>query len=315
MQTTTSRGPARARTASGASRWAAAALAVAALTGGALAAVPATAVAQPAQAPSMLAAERPPQENIPELEAGGAEQKVVFPPNNRHYDHPTELVVEAPPHTRITHINPNCRGMRCPVTISPDGKTARVPFESHNHVNSRPYEVSLQAENSAPLTGGTFQGKLTADGETKDLTVRIRPRPVVQVEGVTAAPGGLAVPKIIITNTTGERIGQRDVTLALGPGGLHWMGWQSVYTPRNGGTEEFKCRIDPNDSDKALCKDVNLNLDPGESIELRTIVGTYKSLKPCEVPRVNFSVDRLGAGDANFVMKDENGNPPVCPDH
>lgn len=292
--------------------WVAAVLAAAALGGTALTAAPA--LAAPAAAPAMrvaAASSRPPQQNVPVLEPGGEAQAVVFPPDRRTRDHPGSMTVQAPPHTRITRVDTRCYGMACPQTIAPDGSSATVKFTGSRWINSKPIDVYVRADRNAPA--GTFHGSYTFDGQKQDLKVKIAPHPVVQVEGVTAVPGHMAVPKVMVTNTTGDHIGTRDVTLTLGPGGLHWMGWRSVYTPRNGGTEEFKCRPVPGNADKTLCKDVNLDLAPGESIELRTIVGTYDWLKPCEVPRVNFEVAGLGSGDANFVMKDENGMPPVCP--
>ncbi|MEV0253965.1 hypothetical protein AB0H82_06750 [Streptomyces sp. NPDC050732] len=137
---------------------------------------------------------------------------------------------------------------------------------------------------------------------------------VKQVDGVTAEPGDKAVPKVTVTNNTGDRIGRQDVTLTLGPGGLKWLEHHKLYTSRDGGKEEFGCDLVEDDPKQVLCKGVNLNLAPGETVELRTVVGTMASLKPCEVPRVNFKVGDVGAADANFVMKDREGRPETCPE-
>lgn len=295
--------------------WVAAVLAAAALGGTALTATPALA-APTAAAPTTAQAaarndSRPPQQNVPVLEPGGPAKAVVFPPDRRHRDHPGVVTIQAPPHTRITRVDRRCRGMQCPLEIAPDGRSATIRFESSNWTNDRPTDVYLRADERAP--GGTFHGSYTYDGQKQDLAVKIASEPVVQVAGVTAVPGEPAVPRVVVTNTTGDHIGTRDVTLTLGPGGLHWMGWRSVYTPRNGGKEGFTCLPVPGNAKQSLCKNVNLDLAPGQSIELRTVVGTEKSLTPCEVPRVNFDVAGLGSADANFVMKDKNGMPEVCP--
>jgi hypothetical protein len=138
------------------------------------------------------------------------------------------------------------------------------------------------------------------------LTVR-------QVEGVTAVPGKNAVPKVTVTNSTDLHVGKQDVTLTLGPGGLKWLGFHNLYSSRYGGKQSFPCEIDESNPKQAVCRNVDLNLDPGQTVELRTVVGTFSSLKPCEVPRVHFAVGDLGSADANFVMKDADGNPDHCP--
>lgn len=43
---------------------------------------------------------------------------------------------------------------------------------------------------------------------------------------------------------------------------------------------------------------LELDPDPGRTVELRTVAGTFSSLKPCEVPRVNFTIGDLGSADA-----------------
>jgi sugar lactone lactonase YvrE len=129
-----------------------------------------------------------------------------------------------------------------------------------------------------------------------DAKVDLRPVP-----GITAVPGQSAVPRINVKNTGGKRIGNQDITLKLGPEGVKW-GFNVVYQDRDGNVVETPCRVVDGDPGTSLCKDVPLDLDPGQSVELRTEVGTSSSLKPGDMPSITWKVaDKTAKTD--WLMK------------
>ncbi|GAA0270812.1 hypothetical protein GCM10010302_05450 [Streptomyces polychromogenes] len=114
------------------------ALAAAALLATVGAVVPAPgAVAAPAGV-SVAAAHRPgdvtPQTSVPTLDAPGPAKTVTYNPDNITRRHFSRITVQAPQHTRITRLVPNCDGWDCPVSISADGKSATADFPSTNWI-------------------------------------------------------------------------------------------------------------------------------------------------------------------------------------
>jgi sugar lactone lactonase YvrE len=129
-----------------------------------------------------------------------------------------------------------------------------------------------------------------------DAKVDLKPVP-----DITAKPGGSAVPRINVKNTGGKRIGNQDITLKLGPEGVSW-GFNVVYQDRDGNLVETPCHVVDGDPGTSLCKDVPLNLDPGQSVELRTEVGTSSSLKPGDMPSITWKIaDKTAKTD--WLMK------------
>ncbi|MCH6163011.1 hypothetical protein [Streptomyces marispadix] len=129
-----------------------------------------------------------------------------------------------------------------------------------------------------------------------DAKVDLKPVP-----DITAKPGGSAVPRIYVKNTGGKRIGNQDITLKLGPEGVKW-GFNVVYQDRDGDLVETPCHVVDGDAGTSLCKDVPLNLDPGQSVQLRTEVGTSASLKPGDMPSITWHIaDKTAKTD--WLMK------------
>ncbi|MGW0315964.1 hypothetical protein [Streptomyces flavidovirens] len=128
-------------------------------------------------------------------------------------------------------------------------------------------------------------------------------RPAVEmVHGVTAHAGRNAVPKVNVTNNTTDRIGKRTVTLTLGPGLTFAYGGE-LYLDR-GGVQTYRCH--PNSTGRAAtCPDVELDLYPGSTMELRTEVKTNSDLRAGEIPHVSFNVDGVGQAKADFKIVPE----------
>ncbi|MBM9510129.1 PDZ domain-containing protein [Actinacidiphila acididurans] len=116
-----------------------------------------------------------PQQNVPTLDAPGPAQTVTYGADGITRRHFSRITVQAPPNTRITALDPNCVGWTCPVTIAPDGKSATADFPSGNWIWIYPFHVGLAAEGDAPLSGGTYSGTFSLDGDTQPLTVNISP--------------------------------------------------------------------------------------------------------------------------------------------
>jgi hypothetical protein len=134
------------------------------------------------------------------------------------------------------------------------------------------------------------------DLETQDAKVDLHP-----VSHVTAVPGGTAWPRLKVTNSGHARIGNQDVTLKLGPAGVSW-GFNVVYQDRDGNLVETPCRVVDGDAGTSVCKDVPLNLEPGQSVELRTEVNTDKSLKPGDMPSITWQIADKSA-KTDWLMK------------
>ncbi|TDB74403.1 PDZ domain-containing protein [Micromonospora sp. KC723] len=117
----------------------------------------------------------PPQNNVPDLDAGGPAASIDYPPDGVRYNQPLSISIQAPPHTRITGVNPRCTGMSCPVQIAPDGKSATVQSSFSLYDFNAPYTVDVVADIDAPLAGGSFSGTFTMNGVTQPLTVNIKP--------------------------------------------------------------------------------------------------------------------------------------------
>jgi hypothetical protein len=126
-----------------------------------------------------------PPSTVPDLDAPGPARTVEFPPDGRTRSSPGHVAIQAPQHTRITHVDPWCSGMRCPVAIAPDGSSASISLESNNWVWIRPIKVSVAANDDAPLAGGQFTGSFSLEGVSVDWTVNI-------TQGTPGAFGGYA---------------------------------------------------------------------------------------------------------------------------
>lgn len=158
------------------------------------AAVPATAFSASAapSAPSQVRS-LPPQQNVPDLDAGGPGKTVDYPPDGQRYNQPSSVQIQAPPYTRITGLDLRCSGMSCPVQIAGDGKSATAQGSASTWDFIRPFTVHVVADSNAPLAGGTFTGSFTLNGVTQPLTVTITPG----IQGIiagnlknTSPPGG-----------------------------------------------------------------------------------------------------------------------------
>ncbi|GAA1879890.1 hypothetical protein GCM10009753_03960 [Streptantibioticus ferralitis] len=124
-----------------------------------------------------------PPSTIPDLDAPGSAKTVDFPPDQQQH-HPGRVTIQAPQYTRITQVDPRCRGHVCPVTIAADGSSATIDFQVRTHW-IWPWTVHIAANNDAPLAGGQFTGSLTFEGVTVDWTVNI-------TQGTPGAFGGYA---------------------------------------------------------------------------------------------------------------------------
>ncbi|MFF8959720.1 hypothetical protein [Streptomyces sp. NPDC014894] len=127
-----------------------------------------------AAAPARAARAVPPQQNIPELEAGGPARRVIFTPDRQVRRGPGHLDVEAPPYTRIVALNINCDAPGCESRVAYDGLSASGYFPGNRVTFGRPITVDLAADHDAPYEGGYFSGTFTFLGENQTLTVRIR---------------------------------------------------------------------------------------------------------------------------------------------
>lgn len=140
-------------------------------------AVPAALAAPTAAASARAALAVPPQQNIPELEAGGIARRVTIPPDRQVRRGPGYLDIEAPPYTRIIALNINCDAPGCTTRVAPDGLSASGFFPGNRITFLRPITVDIAADYDAPYQGGYFSGSFTLIGETQSLTVRILPEP------------------------------------------------------------------------------------------------------------------------------------------
>ncbi|MCF6467856.1 PDZ domain-containing protein [Nonomuraea sp. MG754425] len=129
-------------------------------------------VAQAASTYTTAAAAVEPQQEVPELDAPGAEQPVTFPPDRRTRPSPGTYVFTAPRHTRITRLEMNCRPP-CAEAIATDGSTATVRTPPGRWRWSLPVRVWLQAGLNAPVPRARYSGSLTVDGERQPLDVII----------------------------------------------------------------------------------------------------------------------------------------------
>ncbi|MEU2563212.1 PDZ domain-containing protein [Streptomyces longispororuber] len=117
----------------------------------------------------------PPQQNVPDLDAGGPAGSVDYPPDGQRYNQPLTISIQAPPYTRITGLDLRNRGMSTNEQIAPDGRSATVTSSTSMFDFNAPHTVFLVADLNAPLAGGTFAGSYTLNGVTQPLTVNIKP--------------------------------------------------------------------------------------------------------------------------------------------
>ncbi|MFD0317898.1 hypothetical protein [Streptomyces flavalbus] len=133
---------------------------------------------------------------------------------------------------------------------------------------------------------------------------------IADVPHVWTVAGRNAVPRVKVTNTGSTHVGKEDVTLKLGPSGVRWA-YNVVYWEKDGQTNEVQCTKDDEDATVSHCPGVGLDLDPGQSVELRTEVGTSADLKVCEFPSLTWQIAGQ-SGRSTFVVKDKDGNPAQC---
>ncbi|MGW0565431.1 Vgb family protein [Streptomyces sp. NPDC003016] len=177
----------------------------------------------------------------------------------------------------------------------------------------RPADVRLRRDGSALVSdpdSGTIWHvtHLRSDnGQTPPGNTKVELHPVTHI---TAVPGRSAVPRVNVTNTGAHHIGNQDITLKLGPEGVKW-GFNVVYQDRDGRTVETPCHTMADQPGTSLCKNVPLNLDPGQSLELRTEVNTSKALKPCDLPSITWTIAGTST-KTDWVMKNEDGSPTRC---
>ncbi|MCM2386874.1 hypothetical protein [Streptomyces albipurpureus] len=156
-------------------RWSALAVTATAVLG--CLAAPAALAAPTTAAPARAALAVPPQQNIPELQAGGVARRVTIPPDRQVRRGPGYVDIEAPPYTRIIALNTNCDAPGCTTRVAPDGLSASGYFPGNRVTFLRPMTVDIAADYDAPYEGGYFSGSFTLLGETQPLTVRILPEP------------------------------------------------------------------------------------------------------------------------------------------
>ncbi|MFF0869967.1 PDZ domain-containing protein [Nonomuraea sp. NPDC003560] len=126
-----------------------------------------------AQAASLAAVRILPQQEVPELDAPGAAKAVTFPPDQRTRPAPGTFVFTAPPHTRITRLEMDCRPRPCAEAIATDGSTATARTPPGRWRWRTPVRVWLQADPNAPMPRARYSGSLTVDGEQQPLDVII----------------------------------------------------------------------------------------------------------------------------------------------
>ncbi|GAA0936205.1 PDZ domain-containing protein [Nonomuraea longicatena] len=114
-----------------------------------------------------------PQEQVPELDAPGAAEPVVFPPDHRTRAGSGTFTFTAPRHTRITRLEMNCRPRACAEAIASDGSTATVRTPPGRWRWRLPVRVWIQAGLSAPVPRARYSGSLNVDGERQPLDVII----------------------------------------------------------------------------------------------------------------------------------------------
>ncbi|MEV8312254.1 hypothetical protein AB0P36_34410 [Streptomyces flavidovirens] len=183
--------------------------------------------------------------------------------------------------------------------------------------------VRLAARNLGDAFGMTVDVKgdvyITqwAQGKLVKVTGAVRPGPspgggleVTAVPAITAVPGGKAVPRVKVTNRTTSAIGSQDIRLTLGPAHVGWD-YNVIYQDRQGGIIETPCTVDRVDRTTSLCRNVPLELAPGQSTELRTEVQVSKEARPCELPSLAWHIaDKRAKSD--WLMLNRDGSRPRC---
>ncbi|MEU1734164.1 PDZ domain-containing protein [Streptosporangium sp. NPDC020145] len=110
---------------------------------------------------------------MPELDAPGAAEPVTYPPDHRARPTSGTFVFTAPPHTRITRLEMNCRPRPCAEAIATDGSTATARTGPGRWRWNVPVRVWLQAAANAPMQRARYSGNLSVDGERQPLDVVI----------------------------------------------------------------------------------------------------------------------------------------------
>jgi len=128
------------------------------------AAVPAAAV----RAPERLQ----PQESIPELDAPGDAQEVVYGPDYVTRPSQGTFSVTAPQYTRITRLDFDCPP--CTVALAADGSTAtmRTP-QGKGWRFGTPIRIWLKADPNTPMAGGRYRGTFRLDSDQQPLVADI----------------------------------------------------------------------------------------------------------------------------------------------
>ncbi|MFF3343649.1 hypothetical protein [Streptomyces flavidovirens] len=154
-----------------------------------------------------------------------------------------------------------------------------------------------------------------AQGKLVKVTGAVRPSPgrgleVTAVPGITAVPGGTAVPRVKVANRTTSAIEAQDIRLTQGPAHVGWH-FNVIYQDRQGRTVETPCTVDPGDRTTSLCRNVPLNLAPGQSTELRTEVRVSDQAQPCELPSLTWHIaDKKAKSD--WLVLNPDGSRPRC---
>ncbi|MFC4010833.1 S1C family serine protease [Nonomuraea purpurea] len=126
-----------------------------------------------AAASAVLSARVEPQQDVPELDAPGTAKPVTYPPDHRTRPNSGTFVFTAPPHTRITRLEMDCRPRPCAEAIAADGSTATVRMGPGRWRWNTPVRVWLQAAPNAPMQRARYSGALNVDGERQPLDVII----------------------------------------------------------------------------------------------------------------------------------------------
>lgn len=157
-----------------------------------------------------------PQSNVPNLDAPGASQTITYPPDNRTGSN-AFVRVEAPPNARIVSLDLNCVPGPCPTWVSADGRAAAGQVAG-SYTFSRPIYVGVQAEEDAPLAGGTFSGRLYWDNTSSPVTVNINPGQQGTLAAFLAPNGGAGANVAFVmagSSTAASGLQQNDVITAV----------------------------------------------------------------------------------------------------
>ncbi|MGW2162217.1 S1C family serine protease [Nonomuraea sp. NPDC001699] len=98
---------------------------------------------------------------------------MTYPPDHRTRPTSGTFLFTAPPHTRVTRLEMDCRPRPCAEAIAADGSTATVRMGPGRWRWNTPVRVWLQAAPNAPMQRARYSGSLSVDGERQPLDVII----------------------------------------------------------------------------------------------------------------------------------------------